>query len=85
MSCKFYQQADGFFPDSLSLFCFVEIYIQRCEEISIYNTTHGRRKWLRKIDDSFAITHHDKNNIFLELNKIAGNIKFTVERRILIK
>lgn len=35
--------------------------------------------WLHKVDDAFAITHHDKNDMLANLTKINGNIKLTIE------
>ena len=70
MSNKFDQQADGLFIGLPSSPSFGEIYIQRCEKISVYNMIHHPRIWLCKFDDTFVITHHEKNDIPVELNKI---------------
>ena len=43
MNNKFYEQAADLFIGSPSSPCFAEIYIQRCEEISVYNMIHAPR------------------------------------------
>ena len=42
---------------------------------------HALGIWLFKVDYTFVITYHNKNNIPAELNKINGNSKFTVEEK----
>ena len=76
---KIYEQAEGLFIGSPASPCLAEIYIQRLEEISIYKMIHAPRIWLRKVDDTFAITHHSSDIILNELNKINENISFTAE------
>lgn len=61
---------------------FPKIQIQCCEEISIQNKIHAPRIWLCKVDDTFLITHNDKSDFPTELNKINGNIKFTVVKKV---
>ena len=43
---------------------------------------HAPRIWSRKVDNNIIITHHDKNDMPSELNKINGNITFKVDEEV---
>ena len=75
MSNKFDEPANALFSSSPP-----EIYIQCSEEISTYNMIHPPRIWLlRKVGNTFVITHHYKNDMLAELNEVNRKIKFAVE------
>ena len=76
----YYKQNDGLFIGSPASPAFAEIYIQRLEEISIYNMVHAPKLWLRKVDDTFTITKHEVEDTLEELNAIHPQIKFTAEK-----
>ena len=76
---EFYDQADGLFIGSPCSSCFAEIFIQRLEEVSIYNMIHAPRLWLRKVDDTFTISKHSMDETLKELNTIHPKVKFTAE------
>ena len=40
---------------------------------------HPPRMWLHKVDNTFVITHHDKNNMLAVLGRVNKKIKSTVE------
>ena len=76
---KFYEQAEGLFIGSPSSPCFAEIFIQRVEELHIYNMINAPRIWLRKVDDTFTISSHPIDETLKELNNIHSKINFTAE------
>ena len=82
-SCKingqYYEQAQGLFIGSPASPSFAELFIQRLEELSIYRMIHTPRLWLRKVDDTFAISGHETSDTLKELNEIHKDIQFTAE------
>ena len=76
---EFYNQADGLFIGSPASPCYAELFIQHIEEHHVYHMLHAPRIWLRKVDDTFTITQHDKEKTLNELNNINKFVKFTAE------
>ena len=66
---QYYEQKDGLFIGSPTSPAFAELYIERVEEIHVYRMIHAPWLWLRKVDDTFAITKYDKTEALDELNK----------------
>ena len=77
---SYYRQNDGLFIGSPASPAFAELFIQRIEEVSVYNMVYAPRIWLRKVDDTIVISHHNVEDMLKELNQINKKIKFTVEK-----
>ena len=76
---KYYEQKDGLFIGSPTSPAFSELYIQRVEEIHVYRMIHTPRLWLRKVDDTVAITKYDKTKTLDELNQFNCKDEFKYE------
>ena len=70
---------DELFIGSPTSPAFAELYIQRLEQIHVYKMIHTPRLRLRKVDDTFVITKHDKIKTLHELNKFNCKVQFTYE------
>ena len=73
---QYYVRKDELFIRSPSSPTFVELYIQRVEEIHVYRMIHTPRLWLRMIDVTFVITRYDKVETHDEITKFSCKAQF---------
>ena len=77
---QFYQQTDGVAMGDPASSTTAEIYMQAYERTAITTALHPPKVWERFVDDVYSIlkrTHLE--NVFLHINNLHENIKFTME------